>query len=155
MKTNTILIYLLLFSFQFIHSQNEFITTWHTTTPNESMTIPTTGTSYNYDVDWENDGVFDDIGLTGNASHIYTTAGTYTVAIRGSFPRIYFNNSGDKDKIMSVEQWGNIAWSSMEGAFYGCNNLVINATDSPDLSNVINMVNMFRGANSLNQDINH
>ncbi|MEZ4987422.1 MAG: hypothetical protein R2795_20650 [Saprospiraceae bacterium] len=29
------------------------------------ITIPTTGTGYNYDVDWENDGIFDDFGVTG------------------------------------------------------------------------------------------
>ena len=30
----------------------EFITKWQTTTDNESITIPTTGTGYNYSVDW-------------------------------------------------------------------------------------------------------
>ncbi|MCH7785827.1 MAG: BspA family leucine-rich repeat surface protein [Bacteroidetes bacterium] len=37
----------------------------------------------------------------------------------------------------------------MENAFLGCNNLVINATDTPNLSGVINMVGMFGGASSL------
>ncbi|MCP4456431.1 MAG: BspA family leucine-rich repeat surface protein, partial [Cytophagales bacterium] len=36
-----------------VSAQNEFITTWQTTTASESITIPTTGGSgYNYTVDW-------------------------------------------------------------------------------------------------------
>lgn len=134
-------------------SQTNFITTWQTSAANESITIPTTGSDYNYDVDWENDGTFDDIGVTGNATHSYITAGTYTVAIRGAFPQIYFNYAGDRKKIQSVEQWGTIAWRSMKNAFFGCERLVINATDLPDLSNVTDMTYMFYGCEVLNQDI--
>ncbi|MDY0265724.1 MAG: hypothetical protein RBR12_11165, partial [Sulfurospirillum cavolei] len=68
-------------------AQTDFITTWKTdnsgTSNATSITIPTTGGGYNYDVDWNNDGTFDDVGVTGNITHDYGTAGTYTVAIRG------------------------------------------------------------------------
>ncbi len=134
-----------------------FITTWKTdntgVSNSTSIAIPTTGSGYNYDVDWTNDGIFDDFGVTGNISHDYGTPGTYMVVIRGSFPRIFFNNSNDREKILSIEQWGTQAWNSMEGAFWGCTNLVGNATDIPDLSNVTNMSNMFNNASSFNQDI--
>ncbi len=119
-----------------------FVTTWQTTTNNETITIPTTGSGYSYLVDW-GDGVID-ANITGNAMHTYASAGTYEVRINGNFPRIYFNNSGDKDKIQSIDQWGSTAWTSMEDAFYGCSNLVLNASDAPDLSNVTNMDEMFR-----------
>ncbi|SDW08298.1 BspA family leucine-rich repeat surface protein [Aequorivita viscosa] len=137
-------------------STENFITTWKTDNPGTSnttsITIPTTGTGYNYDVDWNNDGVFDDFGVTGDATHDYGTAGTYTVAIRGYFPRIYFNNSGDREKIMSIEQWGPNPWSSMERAFYGCSNLVNNSWESnPNFSRVSDMSYMFADATSLNQ----
>ncbi len=135
-------------------ASDNFITTWETTAVDETITIPTTGTGYNYDIDWDNDGIFDDLGVTGDAMHIYPTAGTHTVVIRGDFPRIYFNYTGDEDKILSVEQWGTGTWSSMERAFQGCSSLVINAVDTPDLSNVTNMSNMFYGAYLFNQDIN-
>mgnify|MGYP006897563434 CR=1 FL=1 len=36
-------------------SQNHFVTTWRTTTPNETVIIPTIGAGYNYDIDWENE----------------------------------------------------------------------------------------------------
>ncbi len=125
-------------------SQNEFITTWETTTPNETITIPTTGTGYNYDVDWENDSTFDDVGVMGNITHTYAAPGIYTVAIRGNFPRIYFNNSGDKHKIKSILQWGNIVWASMHRAFDGCNYLEVRASDAPNLANVTDASFMFR-----------
>ncbi len=134
-----------------------FITTWKTdnggTSNSTSITIPTTGTGYNYDVDWNNDGTFDEFGLTGTVTHNYGTAGTYTVAIRGAFPRIYFNNGGDKSKILSVVQWGDIAWTSMGNAFMGCSNLAGNASDMPNLSGVTNMSYMFDNASSFNGNI--
>ena len=124
-----------------------FITTWRTTADNESITIPTPthiGLTYNYNVDW-GDGMVDFRSL-GDADHSYTTAGTYTVSITGDFPRIYFNDEGDKDKIISIDQWGDIAWGSMESAFEGCFNLGYTATDTPDLSGVASMASMFNGA---------
>ena len=134
--------------------QDYFITTWKITHYRDtSITIPTTGSGYNYDVDWNNDGIFDEIGVTGDITHDYGLMGTYTVAIRGSFPRIYFNNYNDRHKIISINQWGTNAWSSMSSAFYGCENLTSNATDAPNLSIVTDMSGMFEGASSFNQDI--
>ncbi|CAL2078467.1 conserved protein of unknown function precursor containing a type A C-terminal secretion signal [Tenacibaculum sp. 190524A02b] len=126
-----------------------FITTWETTVANESIAIPTTGTGYNYVVDW-GDGSFDS-NVTGNATHTYTTAGTHTIKILGDFPRIYFNNTGDKDKIIAIEQWGRQQWTSMHSAFRGCTNLVLNADDTPDFSKptLFNIHQMFQGATNL------
>ena len=130
-----------------------FITKWETTADNESITIPTTGSGYNYDVDW-GDGN-SSTTLTGNASHTYTSPGVHTVTITGSFPRIYFNNTGDKLKIISIEQWGNIQWTSMANAFMGASNLTYNAIDSPDLSLSNNMSGMFRNASSIDGDFSN
>ncbi|WP_225035757.1 BspA family leucine-rich repeat surface protein [Winogradskyella sp. SM1960] len=143
-------------------AQNEFITTWKTDNPGASspteITIPTTGGGYNYDVDWDNDGTFDQFGITSDVTHDFGTAGTYTVAIRGDFPRIYFNNGGDKDKILEVNQWGDIEWTSMEKAFWGCSNLEFNTylpLDAPNLSNVTDMFYMLGNATSFNSPIDH
>src|SRR5690606_28212129 len=46
----------------YIAPTDHFITTWETTTANESITIPTTGGGYNYTVDWGDGGT--DSGLT-------------------------------------------------------------------------------------------
>ena len=133
-----------LFSATISYAQNEFITVWETTTAGESITIPTaTDATYDYTVNW-GDGSAVESGQTGAATHTYATAGTYDVTITGTFPRIYFNDTGDKAKILEVKQWGNQAWTSMEKAFYGCSKLNITATDVPDLSNVTSFNQMFR-----------
>ncbi len=133
----------------------QFITTWKTdnsgTSENNQITIPTTGTGYNYDVDW-GDGN-SDTGVSGDITHTYATAGTYIVSISGDFPRIYFNSQGDREKILTIQQWGNISWESLAGAFAGCANLTSNATDVPDLSSVSLMVNTFLNATSFNGDL--
>lgn len=127
-----------------------FISTWNTRitglSNNTSINIPTTGTGYNYDVDWNNDGVFDEFGITGSITHDFGTAGTYSIGIKGDFPRIYFNAEGDLGKMVSIDSWGNLKWASMENAFYGCDYLTISAQDAPDLSNVSSMAGMFREA---------
>lgn len=156
MKKNLLLLTLFFVVLQ-IRAQNEFITIWKTDNPGSSngtsITIPTyPGETYNYDVDWHNDGNWE-TGFTDRATHDYGAPGIYTVAIRGNFPRIYFGNVGDRRKILSVEQWGNNPWKSMGWAFHGCNNMVVNATDSPDLSGVTDMSRMFSYATHLTGDI--
>ncbi len=66
-----------------------------------------------------------------------------------------FNNTGDKDKILYITQWGDIEWNSMNAAFYGCINLDSNATDRPKLENVTDMNSMFSYADSFDANISH
>ena len=132
-----------------------FLTTWETTTANEEITIPTTGTGYSYTVDW-GDGTSDTTSYTGDASHTYAVIGEYDVKITGTFPRIYFNNTGDKDKIIAIKSWGPIEWQSMANAFHGCTNLNgETAVNTPNLAAVTDMSNMFNGASAFNQDISN
>ncbi|MEP5376750.1 MAG: BspA family leucine-rich repeat surface protein, partial [Hyphomicrobiales bacterium] len=131
---------------------NPFTTTWEVGNADYgdgdlTVTIPTTGSGYDFTVDWgDNSTPTTHVGSGANlASHEYPSADTYTVKIYGDFPRIYFNNGGDKDKITAVTQWGDIEWSSMGRAFYGCTHLDVTATDAPDLQNVTDMHAMFNG----------
>jgi surface protein len=155
---NFLLLIVLIFTSQSIFAQNEFITTWKTDNSGSSddteITIPTNSSyTYNYDVDWDNDGVFDTFGVTGDITHDFGAAGTVTIRIQGEFPAIYFNGSGDKMKILSVDQWGTIGWMSMENAFNGCENLAVISDDVPDLSSVTSMEAMFKNAVYFNSDI--
>lgn len=134
-----------------ISDKRAFITTWKTTVGGESITIPTTGSGYNYTIDW-GDGAIE-TGQTGNAIHNYATAGTHEIKITGNFPRIFLNDEGDKDKLKSIEQWGVNKWSSMENAFAGAANLTYSATDKPDLSQVTSTSGMFKMATLFNGDI--
>ena len=136
----------------------EFITTWKTDNNGAScdnqIVIGTQGDGYDYTIDW-GDGQID-YNVTGDETHTYEFVGTYGVTISGAFPRLYFYANGyDNDKLLSVEQWGGIKWQSMDQMFSLCGNLVINATDTPDLSCVTSMILMFYGASAFNQDISH
>ena len=130
-----------------------FITTWQTTSANESITILTIGDGYNYSVNW-GDGTMES-AFTGAASHTYATAGTYTVEMAGAFPRIHFNffATNNATKIQDISQWGNNPWVAMNSAFFGCSSLSSSATDAPDLSKVTNMSSMFQNAFAFNGDL--
>lgn len=125
------------------------------TTANNQFLIPTgAGGGYNYQVDCDNDGTYDASALTGNYTCNYSLPGIYSVVIKGAFPRVYFNLQGDRLKLLEVQQWGTIAWTSMELAFTGAANFQITADDVPDLSNVTSMQAMFNSATGFNSNIN-
>ncbi|MGK0427242.1 MAG: surface protein [Ulvibacter sp.] len=133
-----------------------FITKW-VVSAGETITIPTTESGYDYNVDWSYDALdrfnAESMNVTGDAtSPVLISAGEYTVAIAGNFPRIYFDNRGDKDKITEIVQWGTNPWTSMLKAFEGCSNLNITNLDvgSPDLSSVTSIRRVFYKATSLN-----
>lgn len=140
-----------------------FITTWKTDNAGPSsdtqITIPTNGSGYDYDIAWEEVGNASNNGsmtnVTGGITIDFPSAGTYQVSITGDFPYIYFGNAGDREKILNVEQWGSNVWTSMFSAFHGCSNLIVTATDAPDLSQVTSLSSMFEQATSLNSDFNH
>jgi len=132
-----------------------FVTTWKTDNPGISadnqIQIRTSGGGYNYTVNW-GDGQIDS-SVAGNITHTYATVGTYTVSITGNFPRIVFGEETDAQKLLSIEQWGSIQWQSMNNAFAECRNLVGNASDVPDLSQVMDVSGMFSGTFVFNQDL--
>ncbi|MCJ8315324.1 MAG: BspA family leucine-rich repeat surface protein, partial [Pseudomonadales bacterium] len=133
-----------------------FVTTWKTDAVQLSKKITLQVNEdffYNYNVDW-GDGQTDQAVHT-EISHTYAEVGTYTVSIDGVYPQLYFRHSSDAKKLLSVEQWGSQRWVSMHQAFLGCSNLVVNATDQPNLLQVKDMSSMFENATNFNQDINH
>ncbi len=135
-------------------SGRPFITTWKTDntgeTNDDQIEIPTIGGGYDYQIDW-GDGSSDE-NVNDNITHTYTIPGTYTVSISGDFPQIYFLQ---KQKLLSVEQWGTIQWRSMTQAFRETYNFQSNATDTPNLSQVSDMSYMFDGARVFNGDISN
>ena len=148
----------LLISFIFItsfsYAQAPFIMTYEI--PNASVTITTpvmNDPDNNYTINF-GDGVILSNQTTTQATHTYINPGTYTITISGNYKRIYFSDYNGF-LLKTVEQWGDTQWSNMQMMFYNCTNLTLNATDTPDLSNVTDMSYMFYGCSSLNQSINN
>jgi len=117
-----------------------------------------TGAEGDYDVVAKQNGTqvatFND--LSNQETITLPSSGVYNLEVSAKevngFNRIQFNNSGDKLKITDIKQWGTIVWSSLERAFFGCENMLTTATDVPNLSNVNSMFVMFYNASSANPD---
>jgi surface protein len=129
-----------------------FVTTWQTDGSN-NITIPLTGSGYDFDIDWGDGTIETKTGAPGNISHTYSAAGEKTVSITPNvitgFPKIYINYFGNRNNLKTVEQWGDVQWTTMDKAFYGASNLIITATDVPDLSLVTNFNFMFTNCTAL------
>jgi surface protein len=126
-----------------------------------SDTFQFTGAVGDYDVVAKQNGTqvatFND--LSGQQTITLPSSGVYDLEIKAKgingFNRIAFDNGGDKDKIIDIKQWGEVAWSSFERAFYGCENMLTTATDIPNLSNVTDMYYMFANTSSANPDVSN
>lgn len=139
----------------FAQDENSFITIWQTDAPQATninrIYFPASG---QYSYSWEE--VENPINSgSGNATDAiiieFPNPGTYRLKIvpegENPFHQISFYANIDNRKLIDIEQWGEVSWSSFENAFDGCQNLTISATDIPDLSNVTNMSKAFRFTN--------
>ena len=90
-----------------------FVSLWRTTTPNETITLPT---PTNYTVNWGDGTVTTDAN-----SHVYAIDGDYEIKISGNITDFAFFNTGDKDKILEVSNFGGASFGV--SSFYGCSNL--------------------------------
>src|SRR5690554_600622 len=130
-----------------VNAQNPdaFIMTFEITDDaNSSIIVPIVqDDDNNYTVDFGDGTIL--TNQTGNVSHTYSTVGTYTVSLTGTFGHIKFYDLPPNYwlKLKTIEQWGTNQWTSMESAFLGSFYLILNATDTPDLSQVTDMSNMF------------
>jgi surface protein len=126
-----------------------------TTGVNETITLPLDTTlAYNFQINWGDEGSARNIQVYNatnpSVSHTYATTGTHQIQISATtFPRLYCNNTAVCKKLLSVDQWGDIKWTSMVSAFNGASNLAILAEDTPDLTLVKDMTSMFNGATNL------
>ena len=131
-----------------------FVTTWQTTSANEEIMIPTGGMGGSYTVTWGDASI--STHVSGDQTHVYKEPGTYIVSIYGDFTRIYLPYHPENSlKLLSIEQWGDIRWESMRGAFNGATNMVYRATDTPNLSAVTDTSEMLRFALRFNGNLSN
>lgn len=147
--------------------------------PSTNSQIWFPGTGSNFNLLWEEVGYPNHNGSMNNITSLNQflvdfgtpfnpniNDATYKVKISngsGIFNRVKFDLEstslifGDREKIVTITQWGNIMWTNMDGAFTNCNNLDVTATDIPNLTNVTSFEKIFSGCTSLimNSTINN
>ncbi|NVJ59495.1 MAG: BspA family leucine-rich repeat surface protein [Gammaproteobacteria bacterium] len=135
------------------------LTTWKTDNPgvsgnNQVLITTSPNHEYDYNVDW-GDGT-KTRNIQGDYTHDYDSPGTYTITISGLFPQTYFDldvSLSDAQKLLTIEQWGTYPWRGGYAAFANCENLVVEASDTPNMSFVTDMRFMFYNATNFNADI--
>lgn len=140
-----------------------FISTWKTdnlssgSSNSNQVKLPLSSVyTYNCVVNW-GDGTSSTITSWDQAEtlHTYSSIGTYSIEITGTFPTLRFTGAGDRLKILDVTQWGDNNWLSLASFFNNCSNVQITATDVPDLSNVTSLSDTFYNATAFNSDISN
>ena len=135
---------------------SSFVTTWNTNLGSgTTVTLALAGT-VSAEIDW-GDGAIETVITPGPHVHDYGTDGTYTVSVTGSVTAYnsYNNGGGTSEyaKLISVDNWGHMGFTSMYAAFYGCSNLVSVPNTSDGIEAVTDMNAMFMGALSFHQDV--
>jgi hypothetical protein len=144
----------------------QFVTTWRTTNSgmggDSTVMIPIdTNYTYNYDIDWDNDGIFDDLGITKSIAHQYPDTGTYTIRIKGTYPRYYslyftpFQTIVGDDKLIALEQWGTNPWLNVEGMFWDLDHFTYNAVDTPNLTFITSLDELFQNNYLFNGNVSN
>lgn len=122
------------------------------------FTLPLrSGYTYDFQVEWGDGTVESYAGVAGvgipiDITHTYPiptnkegkplSNGIFRIKIgvtnNTGFPTIYFNNSGDRLKLIKTVTFGNVGWNILEKSFFGCENNLIEATATANFNAVIN-----------------
>ena len=125
-------------------AEADFVTTWDII--GIGTTLPIRSSAGSFTVDWGDGKISESAAITTDRSlaHLYDIPGTYAIRISGNFSGIFLqDNPGVAGRMQSIDQWGDIKWTTMAGAFYHAVNMIYNAIDVPDLSSVTDMSFMF------------
>ena len=125
-------------------AEADFVTTWNNIVT--GINLPIRSSAGSFTVDWGDGDISEYAAVTTdrNLAHFYVGSGPYTIRISGDFSEINLQGStGAAGKLQSIDQWGDIEWTTMVGAFYFAENMAYNAIDAPDLSSVTDMTAMF------------
>ena len=151
----TAVLVLLLFSFAAQGKGRPFITRWKGEAGKE-LYIPIQGENYKLVIKKADGTVLKtETSLTGLYRYIPTKSGELIVEAGPEGVRSFSCWYGRAEALLRVEQFGTVQWQTMQNAFYGCKNMQFaSGIDTPDLSKVTNMSNMFSGCTSFNQPLN-
>lgn len=130
-----------------------FVTEWRVKA-NQSIAIPAQG---DYLINWGDGTVEYLMDVITPPTHRYDAEGLYTIkvghaAVWGRTREVYapsWKRQGVADQLIDIKQWGKTQWEDMQYLFEGAENLVISATDTPDLSNCYSLDGAFEGCKNL------
>jgi len=135
-----------------------FVTTWDTSLGDGTTVTLALGGEVDAEINW-GDGSVDTVTTPGPHVHDYGVDGVYTVSVTGSVTEYHGRDNGsggvykDEKKLVSVDSWGGLGFTSMRYAFYECDNLIRVPSTTKGLESVTNMADMFKFADSFNYDI--
>jgi hypothetical protein len=120
---------------------------------NEFILPLSSAENYNFDIAWGDGTVTETYsGQFSSISHTYQQEGEYFISIKANeqygFPRVIFNNGGDRLKVIELVKWGEGRWKNFHSAFYGCANMTISANDIL-LGDVEFFTSAWRGCSSI------
>lgn len=111
-----------------------FLTTWRTTSPNETITLPLASLVLNLTIQW-GDGTQTDtfINSAFPIMHNYSSAGLHNVSILGDLTGFRFEFGGDSTKLIEIKSWGDgfLVDSNSIYMFANCTNLQVTASNQP------------------------
>ena len=106
---------------------------------------------YNFVVDW-GDSTTDTITSWNQAevTHTYASSGEYTITINGTCENFGFGLGGDRNKLLSIISFGDVILGDITSQFANCFNLTLTGvTDTPNLSSMTTLSQMFYGCSGL------
>lgn len=167
------LVTIFFFLFFISYAQSEFITLWK---PNINGTIDNSisfgGTGTDYTISWEevgypqHHGVLSSITSNSNTPtiisfgpslHTNPVQATYRLKVSNGSGLFYgfrasinYIDPNANPELVEISQWGETTWlQQFNQGFAGCPNLNVTATDTPNLSQINNLSQMFYNCSSL------
>ncbi len=151
-----------------------FVTTWNVTGAYDAGSFRYVTVTFHIDVasggevfiDWDDGNSPTSYTASGAVENFYrnydpTASKSAAVSITGDLKRFYFHyidpvtTSDSPELLLSIDQWGDTAWSDMTDMFRSAENMQYMATDAPNLSSKPAMVDMFKKASSFDGDLSN
>lgn len=133
-----------------------FVTTWDTSLGDDSTVTLALAGEVDAIINW-GDRTIETVTTAGPHVHDYGVDGIYTVRVTGNVEAYNSSDHGGSEseriKLISVNSWGQLGFTSMKFAFYYCLNMVSVPADLQGLESVTDMSYMFYRAYSFNGDI--